>query len=204
MSNPANLRRAAIVLVASLAAVSLAARPAEATPDLPITGGTASEHEIVQDAWHMILETFPGLRSCLSDPIPRIIIRPSNHVGIYDFRIDAIILRAGGFHLADIVHELAHHLDWECGFESEDEDGLFATTDLASHLRDSRWKYRPIEIFAEAVVKLILGPDASSAGGRVTGLHPDLEIQEYVARWGGVGIPTATRCFGGGFSLVPV
>ena len=204
MSNLIHLRRATLVLVASLVAVSLTARSAEAAPELTITGGTVSEHETVNDAWHLVLDAFPRLRHCMSNPMPHVVIQPSNHVGIYDFRNDSIILRSGGFHLADVVHELAHHLDWECGFESEDEDGLFATTDLADHLRDSGWKYRPVEIFAETVVKFVLGPDASSAGGRVSGLHPGPELQDYVARWGGEGMPVVTRRFGGGFSLVPV
>lgn len=203
MSTSIGPRRLALVLVASLAVVSLVPRPAAAARGLMISGGTASEQETVEEAWRLVLDTFPHLRHCVSWPAPEVVIRPSNHVGIYDYRIDTIILRSGGFRLPDAVHEFAHHLDWECGFEFEDESALFALTDLAVHLRDSGWRYRPLEIFAETVVKLVLGEEASSAGGRASDLHPGPEIQDFVNRWGRRGA-AALPAIRSTFALVPL
>ena len=204
MSTVTRIRRATLVLVASLAAVPLMARPAEAITDPVITGGSTAEHGIVREAWNLVLDAFPRLHDCISNSAPDVTIRRWNHVGTYDFRTDTIILRSGGFRLADAVHEFAHHLDWECGFEAKDEDELYATTDLPGWLRDSSWKYKPVEIFAETIVKLVLGPEASSAGGRASLLHPDQEIQEIVARWCGEDLPHPALRSPGAFPLVPV
>lgn len=196
-------RRAVLLLLVSLVVIPLAPRSAAASPDLMISGGSAAEHDIVSEAWRLLGDTFPNLRSCVSKPMPGVVIKPSNHVGIYDYRIDTIILRSGGFRLPDAVHEFAHHLDWECGFEFEDESALFALTDLAVHLRDSGWRYRPLEIFAETVVKLVLGEEASSAGGRASHLHPGPEIQDFVNRWGRRGA-AALPAIRSTFALVPL
>lgn len=105
----------------------------------------------------------------------------------------ALVTTVAAARPADAIHEFAHHLDWECGFDSEEEEALFAVTGLAGDLQNSERWYRPAEIFAEAVVKLALGSDASSIGGRVTGLHPGTEILDFVFVWGGGVIPTAHR-----------
>ena len=170
-------------------------RPASADADPLVGGGSAAEHEIVREAWSLILETFPGRERCLSAHAPEVILRPFDHVGVYDFRIRTVILREGGFGIADAVHEFAHVLDWECGFDAGDEERLFAASGFPPYLRDAGWKYSPVEIFAEAVVKLVLGPEASSAGGRATGLHPGAEAQAVVVRWVGWSDPAAASSF---------
>jgi hypothetical protein len=74
---------------------------------------------------------------------------------------------------------------------------------MSASVRDTGWENRPVEIFAETVVKIVLGQEASSAGGRMTDLHPDADLQQVVTDWAFPAGPTPASRPGGAFAVYP-
>jgi hypothetical protein len=56
-----------------------------------------------------------------------------------------------------LVHELAHHVERTCPDAADLREAIVAATGATAWAGQARWEHRPSELWAEAVVQIVLG-----------------------------------------------
>ena len=62
-----------------------------------------------------------------------------------------------------LVHELAHHVERTCPDAADLREGIVEATGANAWTGQARWEHRPSELWAEAVVQIVLGERARFA-----------------------------------------
>ncbi|MGH2579418.1 MAG: hypothetical protein ACRDHK_03390 [Actinomycetota bacterium] len=134
--------------------------------DLMITGASPDDlRALIVATWDRFVEAFPARRSCLA-PVSVQGAWELDDRGSYDPVRRLVMVRIPGTapNLRDsLVHEFAHHMEFTCP-EHHDVRVPFlvaqALPPSASWFEGRSWEITPSEQFAEAVVRVVLGPPA--------------------------------------------
>lgn len=132
--------------------------------DLSVAGGSPADlRALVVATWDRFVEAFPARRSCLA-PITVQGARDLDDRASYDPRRRLVTIRIPGTApnlRATLVHEFAHHMEFTCPEQRDVRLPFLAAQEVlpsASWFRGASWETTPSEQFAEAVVRVVLGP----------------------------------------------
>lgn len=153
-------------------------------PRLNLDATVAADFRALADeTWAQFLITFAARSNCFGDVTLRT-ARKLESRALYDPKTATVTVRVPGtpaFLQAALIHEWAHHIEFQCDEHHTIRPAIVAALDLPPNTAwwtDHAWAESPSEQYAEATVELVLGDHPLP-----TKIWVDPKIVTIVADW---------------------
>lgn len=155
-----------------------------ARPNLKFDATVAADFRaLANETWTEFLSTFAARSDCFGN-VTLQTDRTLESRALYDPKTATVTVRVPGtpaFLQAALVHEWAHHVEFQCDAHQSLRPRLLALLDLPADTpwrTDTAWADTPSEQYAEAVVELVLGEHPLPTKIRVVP-----EVVREIERW---------------------
>ncbi|MEM7129024.1 MAG: hypothetical protein AAF702_22010 [Chloroflexota bacterium] len=152
-----------LLLLIGVGSIRECPMPTIREPQMHFSSTVAADfRDLANDTWAQFLSTFSARTDCFGDVTlntnPDLESR-----AVYDPRSTTVTVRVPGtpaFLQAALVHEWAHHVEFQCDAHQKLRPTILSLLNLPSDTAwraEHQWADSPSEHYAEAVVELVLG-----------------------------------------------